>query len=242
MERFRQKVEIQDERVVGFADETEMLAIGSLGSHSFIIIFDSNVEKNQLRYTIRSKSNSFQTDRQFSKDLLGISSKSSNEYIENGFLGIQHALDQVFFEMKSNSPSNSLPYAIQLERILPAPHIPIASKIHNIGVYIIIFASIICISLIFTRMVEEKSCGFREQLKNATPFSYMNNVALFSVNHLQMLLIFYICIIMASMDGIWFSVNVFYPAVLVFVFITSIISFTFLVSSFFESSEFFELL
>jgi hypothetical protein len=93
-----------------------------------------------------------------------------------------------------------------------------------------------CIALIFSRMVEEKSCGFREQLKNATKHSVLNNVALFTVNHLQMIILFYTCLVITYFKGIWISVNFFYPLLLTFLYTTSIITFTFLVSAFFESS------
>ena len=238
MERFRIRNEIVDERVMGFPTQEDIWnQIGDLKSRSFIVIFDETAPANMFRYTIRSKSNHFQTDQQYSKDLPGIASKVYNEYISDGFTGLQHSLDVTYFDIKTNRPEAE--YRIELERLPSPAHEPIESKINDLGLYIIIFSAFICISLIFTRIVEEKACGFREQLKNATRFSFLNNIALFTVNHLQMLLLFYTCLFITYVKGFWFSVNIFYPALLILFFITSLISFTFLVSAFFESSKYF---
>ena len=226
---------IVDERVEGFTTETEIWnKIGDLDSRSFIIVFNGSALDNQLQYTIRSKSNHFQTDQQYSKNLPEIFTKVTNEYIKDGFVGLQHAIDKIFFKKVTEGPSD---YRVEMERILSPPDQPVGSRILEIGVYFIIFSAFICISLIFTRVVEEKACGFREQLKNATRFSYLNNVALFSANLLQMMLLFYICFIITCIKGYWFSVNVFYAVLLIALFLISIISFTFLVSAFFESSK-----
>lgn len=241
MERFRQKIDAIDERVVGFKNEADIWNyIEDLGSHSFIIIFNNNNgsyrQNNHFDYTIKSKSNRFMTDRHYSKDLSSIASKVRNEYVDYGFLGIQYALDTVYYEIIANE--NEVPYVIQVERMPSLSQDPIASLIDSLGLFIIIFSALICIALIFTRMVEEKACGFREQLKNATRFSYLNNVALFTANHVQMTLLFFFCLFITYCKGVWISVNFFYPLLLTFVFITSLIAFTFLVSAFFESSEY----
>lgn len=236
MESFRIQNDVLDERVMGFKTQQDIWnQIGDLDSRSFIVIFDETAPENKFSYTIRSKSNHFQTDQQYSKDLPAKASKVFNEYISDGFSGLQHLLDVTYFDIKTNRPGSE--YRIELERLPSPAHEPIESKLKDLGLYFIIFSAFICISLIFTRIVEEKACGFREQLKNATRFSFLNNIALFTVNHLQMLLLFYICLFITYVKGFWFSVNVFYPALLIAFFITSIISFTFLVSAFFESSK-----
>jgi ABC-2 family transporter protein len=236
MEKFRMKVDMQDERVIGFKTEGDIWnQIEDLGSHSFIIVFNDSEDKSKLQYVIKSKSNKFQTDRHYSKDLSSVANKVTNEYVSEGFLGIQFALDTLFYEISTNT--KEVPYVIQVERMPPLSRDPIASKIDILGLFIIIFAVFISIALIFTRMVEEKSCGFREQLKNATPYSYLNNVALYSVNYVQMLSVFFILLLVTYFKGIWFSVNFLYPVLLVSLFVTAIIMFTFLVSAFFESSK-----
>lgn len=236
MERFRQKIPIEDERVMGFKNEADIWNyIEDLGSRSFIVIFNGN--ESYFDYTIKSKSNRFVTDRHYSKDLNSIASKITNEYVNYGFLGIQYALDTTYYEMRANV--KEVPYVIQVERMPSLSQEPMTSQIDNLGLFIIIFSALICIALIFTRMVEEKACGFKEQLKNATRFSYLNNAALFTANHVQISSLFFICLFITYCKGVWFSVNFFYPLLLTFLFITSIITFTFLVSAFFESSEFF---
>jgi hypothetical protein len=236
MENVRMKLQILDESVIGFKSEKDIWnEIGDLDSKSFIIVFNNTENQNhQLQYTIRTKSNHFQTDQQYSKNLPEISTKNTNEYISDGFIGLQHAIDTEFFENATGRPYD---YSVEMERIPSPPEQPEASRILDVGIYFIIFAAFICISLIFTRVVEEKACGFREQLKNATPFSYLNNVALFTANFGQMLLLFYIILFITYIKGFWFSVNVFYALLLIALFLVSIISYTFLVSAFFESSE-----
>lgn len=237
MEKFRISHEFFDECVVGFKTETDIWNhIEDLDARSFIIIFDEAAPQHRLRYTIRSKTNHFQTDQQYSKDLPGTANKISNEYIRDGFLALQHALNDAYFNVTIKRPDPV--YRIELERMPSLDHEPVESYIDSLGLYIIIFSAFICIALIFTRIVEEKACGFREQLKNASRYSFLNNVALFTVNHLQMLLLFLLCLVITYLKGFWFSVNIFYPTLLLAFYVTSIICFTFLVSAFFESSKF----
>jgi hypothetical protein len=228
------KVKIPDERVVGFSLEKDIWnTIGELGSRSFIISFEPN--NSSLQYTIKSKSNRFETHQQYSKNLQEVASKITNEYINHGFFGIQYALDTTYFEILQGS--GEAPYSVEIERLPSLPHDPISSYIDKIGLFIIIFSSLICIALIFTRMVEEKSCGFREQLKNATPYSSLNNAALFTINHIQMLILLFICLVITYIKGVWLNVNFLYPVTLIILYITAIIAFTFMVSAFFESSK-----
>lgn len=235
MERFRRKNDIVDERVIGFKSEPDIWNhIEDIGTRSFIILFNETSPNNHLSYTIRSKSNNFMTDQQYSKDLPTIANKFSNEYISGGFLALQHAMDFTYFEIVTNRVDSA--YRVELERLPSPASTPMRSKISDLGLYIIIFSAFISISLIFTRVVEEKACGFREQLKNATRFSFLNNIALFTVNYVQMLLLFSICLAITYFKGLWFSVNIFYPTLLIIAYLVSIISFTFLVSAFFESS------
>lgn len=237
MEKFRTSHEFFDECVVGFKTETDIWNhIEDLNARSFIVIFDEAAPQHRLRYTIRSKTNHFQTDQQYSKDLPGTANKIYNEYIRDGFLALQHAVNDAYFNVTIKRPDPV--YRIELERMPSPDHEPQQSYIDSLGLYIIIFSAFICIALIFTRIVEEKACGFREQLKNASRNSFLNNVALFTVNHLQMLFLFFLCLVITYIKGFWFSVNIFYPILLVAFYVTSIICFTFLVSAFFESSEF----
>lgn len=237
METFRMESYIRDECVIGFKSEQDIWnQIDDLGTHSFIILFDDQVPTNQFHYTIRSKTNQLHTDQQYSKNLPDIALKASNEYIREGFLGLQHALNEAYLAVTSKK--EDAVYRIELQRFPLLDELPEESYIKHIGLYLNIFSAFISISLIFTKIIEEKDCGFREQLKNATRFSFLNNVALFTLNHLQMLTLFFTCLIITYIKGFWFSVNVFYPALLLTLFVTSIISFTFMVSAFFESSKF----
>lgn len=233
MEEFRLENEILDENVVGFPNEDYAWSmIGDLGSRSFLVKFDTSSNKT-FSYTIRTKSNDFHTDQQYSKNLYGIYDKLLNEYVDTGFLGLQFALDSRYLESIQADSS----YQIELERLPKPSQVPKSSQIDDVGLYIIIFSVLISISLIFTRLVEEKSCGFREQLKNATRYSYLNNCALFIINAVQMAVLFYLCLAITYSTGIWFSVNLFYAVLLITFYVISILSFTLLVSAFFEHSK-----
>lgn len=225
--------ELLDENVIGYANEDYAWSmIGDLGSRSFLIEFDTSSNK-KLSYTIRTKSNDFLTDQQYSKNLNGIYDKLLNEYVDTGFLGLQFALDLRYLESIQTDSS----YEIELERLPKPSQVPKSSQIDDVGLYIIVFSVLISISLIFTRLVEEKACGFREQLKNATRYSSLNNCALFTINAGQMIGLFLVCLAITYMNGIWFSVNVFYAILLIALYVVSILSFTFLVSAFFEHSK-----
>lgn len=150
-------------------------------------------------------------------------------------MALQYALDTSYYIVKSGKP---LPYKLELIRLPQPKQTTIESKILNFGLNIVVFASLISLWLIFSRLVEEKSCGFKEQLKNATSFSSHNNLSLFVTNVLQMLTIFLICFAIGQIDGIWLSVNVTLPICLIILFVLSLISYTFLISAFFESGEY----
>lgn len=234
MEDFRLENEILDESVVGFPNEDYAWSIiGDLNARSYFINFDKDHDK-KFSYTIRTKSNDFHTDKQYSKNLYEIYDKTLNEYVDSGFLGLQLALDTRYLESISKDSS----YQIELERLPKPSQLPRLSRIDDVGLYMIIFSVLISISLIFTRLVEEKACGFREQLKNATRYSYLNNFALFTINAVQMFGLFIVCFLITCMSGIWFSVNVCYAVLLIALYVISILSFTFLVSAFFEHSEY----
>jgi hypothetical protein len=236
MEEFRMEYEIFDQVVVGYDNEAYAWSqIGDLQSRSIFIKFEEEdpMQSRKFSYTLRSKSNNFKTDQQYSKELNAIYDKSLNEYDETGFLGFQLGLDRAFIRETERDAS----YQLEFEKLPKSPQKPKASRIDDFGLYMIVFSVFISISLIFTRLVEEKACGFREQLKNATKFSFLNNFALFSLNVCQMFVLFILCLLVTYFKGIWFSVNVFYAICLIGLYVTSIISFTFLVSAFFEQSK-----
>lgn len=235
MEEFRVENEILDESVVGFPNEDYAWSmIGDLGSRSFLINFNDENPYRKFSYTIRTKSNDFHTDQQYSKNLYDIHDKTLNEYVDSGFLGLQFALDSSYLENIKKDSS----YQIELERLPKPSQLPRSSRVSDVGLYMIIFSVLISISLIFTRLVEEKACGFREQLKNATRYSYLNNFALFTINAIQMFGLFFICLLITYASGIWFGVNVLYAIFLIALYVVAILSFTFLVSAFFEHSEY----
>lgn len=221
---------------MGFASEEDMWKIYDVTPKFFAIIFELNeadgVPKN-LKYMIRTRNNHFKTNLQFSKNLNEIYQKLGNEYITSGFAALEFAIGETFLKMQKVDL-----FTIELERF-PDPAVQHqTSKILEFGKYVVLFSSIILIYLVIIRLVEEKACGFKEQLKNATRFSYLNNFALFFVNLLQLLTIIYLCFLITYAKNLWDLIDFFYPVMLILLFSISIICYTFLISAFFESSEF----
>lgn len=230
METFRRKHFVLDEQVIGFKNEAHLWNnVGNLTARSFVVIFNEASEK-RLSYTIRSMSNRFHTDKQYSNKL---ESKLANQYISDGFLALQHALDMTFFELVTKQKKSSFDVEVEL---LKTPSFN--SKLNMIGIFIIIFSSLFCISLILARIMEEKSTGFRELVKNATRFSFLNNFVFAIVSYLQMLLLLIGVWLITLCAGYWFSVNVIYAIMLIVLFITSIICYTYFVSALFDSGKF----
>lgn len=130
-----------------------------------------------------------------------------------------------------------LKFQLELERLPSPDHEAKQSKISQFGMLIVIFSVIFMIYQILIRLVEEKTIGFREQLRNVTKYNYLNNFVLFLVNLLQLFLIFAVCYFITIFFGVWEFVADFYVILLLFLFVVAVIAYTFFVSSLFESSE-----
>lgn len=88
-------------------------------------------------------------------------------------------------------------------------------------------------------MVEEKEGGFKEHVKNATRFSYLNNFCFYLVNYGQLVTTFLICLILSLPAGTWSCFNVGIVLLFGILFIFALMCFAIFLVTFFDSGEFF---
>lgn len=86
-------------------------------------------------------------------------------------------------------------------------------------------------------MVEEKGCGVKEFLRIASTQSYLNNVTFFFTNLLIGCIIFGATFVIAACYQLLGHVVGFWLIILLFLYLTSAIAFTFLLSVAFDSGK-----
>lgn len=84
-------------------------------------------------------------------------------------------------------------------------------------------------------MVEEKEYGFKEHLKNATRFSYLNNICFFLVNYLQLTATFFVCLILSLYAGTWSCFNLGFILLFGLLFIWALMCFAIFLTTFYDS-------
>jgi uncharacterized Tic20 family protein len=92
--------------------------------------------------------------------------------------------------------------------------------------------------LIILPSIKTKATGFDENLKHATRFSYMNGVVVYVGNLVQVLLIVIIMFVIFFVFDVFGCISICYPFFLTFLFVTAMMSFSFLLRATFESSKF----
>lgn len=93
-------------------------------NRDFAIIFENNENDDKeiptkLNYTIRTRNNNFRTSEIYVNDVFDVAMKDIDEYIDSGFLALQHSLDRCFLELlgvdlSSYEVALQLKFAIQL--------------------------------------------------------------------------------------------------------------------------------
>jgi uncharacterized membrane protein (DUF485 family) len=94
--------------------------------------------------------------------------------------------------------------------------------------------------LIILPSIEIKATGFDEHLKNASRFSYLNGVVIYVVNLVQILLIVFAMFVVFFVYDVFGCISIGYPLFLAVLFVTAMMSFTFLLRAAFESSKFWQ--
>jgi hypothetical protein len=92
--------------------------------------------------------------------------------------------------------------------------------------------------LIIVPSIGIKATGFHEHLKIVSRFSYLNGVVTYVVNLIQLLLVVFAIFAIFLVYEVFGCISIGYPLLLTILFITAMMSFTFLLVAMFESSKF----
>lgn len=110
--------------------------------------------------------------------------------------------------------------------------------IKQTGIFVVIIYSFTALlNMILVPMVEEKGCGVKEFLRIASAQSYLNNVTFFFTNLFIGCIIFGLTLIVAACYQLLAHVVTIWLVILVFLYLTSAIAFTFLLTVAFDSGK-----
>lgn len=110
--------------------------------------------------------------------------------------------------------------------------------IKQTGIFVVIIYSFTALlNMILVPMVEEKGCGVKEFLRIASAQSYLNNVTFFFTNLLIGCIIFGATLVVALCYQILGHVSCIWLVILLFLYLTSAIAFTFLLTVAFDSGK-----
>jgi hypothetical protein len=91
--------------------------------------------------------------------------------------------------------------------------------------------------LIILPSVEMKLTGFQENLKNASKYSYLDEVVIYVVNLLQMTIVLLVLIGILIFYGTFDCTQIAYPIVFGLLFLCAMMSFTFFLRTLFNSGD-----
>lgn len=110
--------------------------------------------------------------------------------------------------------------------------------IKQTGIFVVIIYSFTALlNMILVPMVEEKGCGVKEFLRIASSQSYLNNMTFFFTNLVIGCVIFGATLIVAACYQLLGHIVSFWLVILLFLYLTSAIAFTFLLSVAFDSGK-----
>lgn len=107
------------------------------------------------------------------------------------------------------------------------------SRIH-IALFSGIFTILQLQFLILSSLIQEKECGFNEYLKNITKYHNLNNICIFSVNYVFILISLFIQILILYYFGVFEYISLIHPIILIILHLFAQMSFTFFISSLFH--------
>lgn len=111
--------------------------------------------------------------------------------------------------------------------------------IKQTGIFVVIIYSFTALlNMILVPMVEEKGCGVKEFLRIASSQSYLNNMTFFFTNLLIGCIIFGTTLIVAACYQLLGHIASIWLVLLLFLYLTSAIALTFLLSVAFDSGKF----
>ncbi|XP_075151288.1 engulfment ABC Transporter in the ovary isoform X2 [Haematobia irritans] len=193
--------------------------------------FPSKDGEKTLEYTIYTNRMKLSPKEHYVTDSLDGSFSQSRDYIP--FIRLQHSIDLDYITQLTNIQTDislqigSMPY-------MRGGYFQNEAGI-NFAYLFPIFFIVLLDSTFFLPLVEEKQDGLKEFLVIATPLSYLNGIA-FYVTRLIIYVIYSICVIIVSANynalGI---IPVFFVFLLLLFFILAIMSYTYLISVFFNT-------
>lgn len=187
-----------------------------------------------------------------------------DEYIDSGFLALQRSIDKEYIELTSDQSRTEfkvgqlcfsapliewIPFKIFFSHCfslqLEFQKFPLNARerkqfigIKQTGIFVVIIYSFTALlNMILVPMVEEKGCGVKEFLRIASAQSYLNNVTFFFTNLFIGCIIFGLTLIIAACYQLLAHVVGLWLIVLLFLYLTSAIAFTFLLTVAFDSGE-----
>lgn len=156
----------------------------------------------------------------------------SNPYAYNGFIGLQYSIEKNYLKLRTNRTLPTFSMQHNPMKFVKRPaDIDLASLSWiNLFAFILVFSTIILYPL-----VEEKQDGIKEILNIATTYSYINQVAIFFLSFGICVIITLTILVQCIVYNVFDCTNIVFPFILTILFICCMISFTFFVSTFFDS-------
>ncbi|KAL1501621.1 hypothetical protein ABEB36_006918 [Hypothenemus hampei] len=170
--RLQEKIQVVSNNVQGFVSEKNLQEQYTKSGNSTVIaiIFNSEPLSHQFDYTIRVHKEFFcwRTQQLFENDFVFSPNKES-DYIWQGFLTIQRALDMSFIEKENEIQGGTLPYSSLQTQLFPYPPYKADSGISQVFMFylplITLFSFIFVCPAVIKRVVEEKESGIKELMK-----------------------------------------------------------------------------
>uniref|UniRef100_A0A1A9V1P9 ABC transporter domain-containing protein n=1 Tax=Glossina austeni TaxID=7395 RepID=A0A1A9V1P9_GLOAU len=194
------------------------------------IYFHKFISTGPLKYTIYTNRMKLKTEQRYVTDNLGSSYSQSRDYKD--FLKLQHSIDMAFTQQISDG-QNTIKVRVDSMPFMRGGYF------HNEAGLIFGYAFPICtialmIITFIVPLVEEKRDGIKEFLAIATPLSYLNGLA-FYIIRLMLYMIYADCVlVVATLYNALGVIPVIYVFLLVLLFTLSMMSFSYLISVFFN--------
>ncbi|XP_055305939.1 phospholipid-transporting ATPase ABCA1 isoform X3 [Sitodiplosis mosellana] len=237
MENARYRLNIVEERIHAFDNEEELQQFFQRhkNNRNFAVIFTQDGSNGLLNYTIRMRNNNFRTEQIFLNNIYEIATRDIDEYIDSGFLALQRSIDKAYIELSGEQNPNE--FKLEFKKFpLNARERKQFIGIKQTGIFVVIIYSFTALlNMILVPMVEEKGCGVKEFLRIASTQSYLNNMTFFFTNLLIGCIIFGATLIVAACYQLLGHVVGIWLVILLFLYLTSAIAFTFLLSVAFDS-------
>lgn len=150
---------------------------------------------------------------------------------------MQRSIDRAYIELTTDQSRDE--FKMEFQKLpLNARERGHFIGIKQTGIFVVIIYSFTALlNMILVPMVEEKGCGVKEFLRIASADSYLNNMTFFFTNLLIGCIIFGATLIIAACYQLIGHVVGIWLVILLFLYLTSAIAFTFLLTVAFDSGK-----